>query len=627
MLFALAGISVIAFACQWLAWRVKLPAILFLLLSGIVLGPLTNVFDPDQLFGELLFPLISLSVAIILFEGSLTLNFDQIKNQKQVVRHLIIIGAAITWAVVAVTSHFLFTLTWEISVLFGALTVVTGPTVIVPMLRTVRPHADIANILRWEGILIDPIGALLVVVVYEFIVAQSGARGLTQGILTFAEVILYGLFFGFIGGWFLETVMHRRWIPDYLLNLATLSVLCAVFTLSDYLAHESGLLAVTVMGMWLANRKNIHIEEILNFKENLSVVLISGLFILLAARLTFDEISMLGWAPIILLLVMQFVARPLSVFASTMGSTLTWQQKTLLAWIAPRGIVAAAVSALFAIQLNNAGLTGADLLVPLTFSVIIGTVVLQSATARSLARLLKVAEPAPRGLLIVGANSVARAIGKVLHDSGFRVLLTDTSWENISTARMEGMDTYYGNAVSAYADQHLDLVGIGKMLSISPRRGQNAVAGMRYASEFGRHNVYVILTTADTKVSERHQLAVEYRGYVLFGKDLTYQKFASLISQGAEIKSTKLSDEFSFEVFQQQNKNVIPLFAINAKGRLQIFVEDGHFEPSTGWTVIALYQPVENLPAGNQSKENQTPENQAEENEIDATPAVEEKSD
>ena len=594
MLFALGGIAVVAFACQWLAWRVKLPAILFLLLSGILLGPVAQLLNPDRLFGEILFPLISVSVAIILFEGSLTLNFTEIRNQKRVVQRLILYGAAITWLVAAITTHYLFFLPWELSVLFGALTVVTGPTVIVPMLRTVRPNSDIANILRWEGILIDPLGALLVVVVYEFIVAQSDANGISHGVFTFAKVILSGLVLGFLGGWFLETIIRRHWVPDYLLNLATLSTLLGLFVFSDYLAHESGLLTVTVMGMWLANRKTVHIEEILNFKENLSVVLISGLFILLAARLTFNDLGMLGWSAILLLLVLQFVARPLSVFAATFGSNLSWQQKTLLAWIAPRGIVAAAVSALFAIQLYDAGIPQAEILVPLTFIVIIGTVILQSATARPLARLLKVAEPSPRGLLIIGANSVARAVGKVLHDNGFRVLLTDSSWDNISAARMEGLPTFYGNAVSEYADQHLDLIGIGKLLGMSPRRALNAVAGMRYASEFGRQNVYVILTSADTKVSERHQLAQEYRGYVLFGKELTFQKFASLLSQGAEIRATKLSEEYTFEVFQQQNKNAIPLFAINAKGRLQIFVEDGTFEPGAGWTLMALYQPVPN---------------------------------
>lgn len=592
----ISSIGLIAFACQWLAWRVKLPAILFLLSSGVLLGPFLGLLDPDLLFGDLLFPLISLSVAIILFEGSLTLNIEEISAQKSVVRRLVLLGAAVTWLVVAVTTHFLFDLSWELSVLFGALTVVTGPTVIVPMLRTVRPTANIANILRWEGILIDPIGALLVVVVFEFIVAQSQATGIAHGLFTFVKIIAVGSAFGLAGGWFLGFVLRKRWIPNYLLNLATLSLVFAVFSFADVLAHESGLLAVTLMGMWLANQKDIRIDEILNFKENLTVVLISGLFILLAARLTLDSVVALGWAPLILLLVMQFVARPLSVWLSTIGSTLNWREKSLLAWIAPRGIVAAAVSALFAIRLEQAGEPQAAILVPLTFMVIIGTVVLQSATARLLARALDVAEPSPKGFLVVGANPVARAIAAELNEHGFRTLLTDSSWENIRAARMEGLDTFYGNPVSGYADQHLDLVGIGKLLALSPLRGINAVAGMRYLAEFGEQNIYTLLTSTEANVSEKHQLATEQRGYILFSRDLTYSKFASLLSQGAEIRSTKLSDEFDFQDFlNKKGSEVIPLFAISPKGRLYVFVEGEELQPEAGWMLVSLYTKPEKV--------------------------------
>lgn len=586
---AIAIIGLTAFACQWLAWRVKLPAILFLLASGVLLGPVLQLLDPDALFGDLLFPLISLSVAIILFEGSLTLNFQEISAQKDVVRRLVMWGAAITWLVVAVATHYLFKVSWELSVLFGALTVVTGPTVIVPMLRTVRPTANVANILRWEGILIDPIGALLVVVVFEFVASQSQATGIAQGLFTFFHIIVVGSLFGLTGGYFLGFVLRKRWIPDYLLNLATLSLLFAVFSFAEFLAHESGLAAVTLMGMWLANQKDIRIQEILNFKENLTVVLISGLFILLAARLTVESIVALGWTPLILLAVIQFVARPLSVWVSTLGSTLSWREKSLLSWIAPRGIVAAAVSALFAIRLQAAGEPDARILVPLTFMVIVGTVVLQSATARLVARALKVAEPAPKGFLVVGANIVARAIARALNEHDFRALLTDSNWENIRAARMEGLETFYGNPVSGYADQHLDLVGIGKLLALSPLRGLNAVAGMRYQSEFGEQNIYTLLTSTEAHIPEKHQLASEQRGYVLFSPNLTYSKFASLLSQGAEIGSTKLSDEFTYEDFLATKGAVaIPLFAISPRGRLQVFVADGSMQPEPGWTLISL---------------------------------------
>tara|TARA_Y100001934_G_scaffold283228_1_gene401349 strand:- start:2226 stop:4058 length:1833 start_codon:yes stop_codon:yes gene_type:complete len=592
-IIAFAFIGLISFASQWLAWRVKLPAILFLLASGLLIGPVTQQFNPDALFGDLLFPLISLAVAIILFEGSLTLDLKEIRSQKGVVQRLITVGAGITWAVVAIATHYLFGLSWELSILFGALTVVTGPTVIVPMLRTVRPNADVGNILRWEGILIDPLGALLVVVVYEFIVAQGQAQGALSGMLAFVEIIASGTVLGLAAGWILGFILKRRWVPEYLENMATLSMVFVSFSVANMLAHESGLLAVTLMGMWLANQKDIRISEILNFKEHLTVLLISGLFIILAARLTLDDLIALGWMPFALLAVMQFVARPLSVWVSAIGSTLSWQEKSLLSWIAPRGIVAAAVSALFAIKLEQSGEAEAAVLVPLTFSVIFGTVVLQSATSRMMARWLGVAEPPPNGFLIVGANTIARTIALELRKNQVDVLLTDSNWDNIRAARMDGLRTFYGNPVSEYAEQRLDLVGLGKLLGLSPERSINTVAGMRFGNEFGQHNIYALRTSVDARLSEMHIDGEEHRGQYLFSKDLTYSKFSSMLAQGAELHSTRLSSEFTWNDFQQQNgKDAIPLFAITPEGKVITSKIGSNFEPKNGWKVISLFTPA-----------------------------------
>ncbi|HCG80329.1 MAG TPA: sodium:proton antiporter [Oceanospirillales bacterium] len=592
-IIAFAFIGLISFASQWLAWRVKLPAILFLLASGLLIGPVTQQFNPDALFGDLLFPLISLAVAIILFEGSLTLDLKEIRSQKGVVQRLITIGAGITWAVVAVATHYLFGLSWELSILFGALTVVTGPTVIVPMLRTVRPNADVGNILRWEGILIDPLGALLVVVVYEFIVAQGQAQGAVSGMLAFVEIIASGTVLGLTAGWILGFILKRRWVPEYLENMATLTMVFLSFSVANMLAHESGLLAVTLMGMWLANQKDIRIGEILNFKEHLTVLLISGLFIILAARLTLDDLIALGWMPFALLAIMQFVARPLSVWVSAIGSTLSWQEKSLLSWIAPRGIVAAAVSALFAIKLEQSGETEAAILVPLTFSVIFGTVVLQSATSRMMARWLGVAEPPPNGFLIVGANNIARTIALELKKNKVDVLLTDSNWDNIRAARMDGLRTFYGNPVSEYAEQRLDLVGLGKLLGLSPERSINTVAGMRFGNEFGQHNIFALRTSVDARLSEMHIDGEEHRGQYLFSEDLTYSKFSSMLAQGAELHSTRLSSEFTWNDFQQQNgKDAIPLFAITPEGKVITSKIGSNFEPRNDWKVISLFTPA-----------------------------------
>ena len=284
------------------------------------------MLDPQALFGPLLFPLTSLAVALILFEGSLTLHLSEWKEIGTVVRRMVTLGALVTWAVIALATHLLLGFAWDLALLFGSLTLVTGPTVIVPMLRVVRPRSSIANILRWEGIVIDPIGALLAVVVFSFIVSRDQG-GWSQSLGTFASVIACGCLLGAFGGWAFGTVLRRHWLPEYLQNLAALAAVLGVFIGANLLVHESGLLAVTVMGMGLANMRGVDIKPILHFKENLSVLLISGLFILLAARLDLAALIALGPATLVLLAVIQFIARPLNVALCTLGSPLGWRAR------------------------------------------------------------------------------------------------------------------------------------------------------------------------------------------------------------------------------------------------------------------------------------------------------------
>ena len=469
ILFSLAAIGVLGIGCQWLSWWARLPAILFLLIIGIIAGPVFGFINPDKLFGELLFPIISLSVAVILFEGSLTLKFEEIRGLGHTVRNLITIGAIITWFVIAISAHYLLNFSFELAFLFGAVVIVTGPTVIIPMLRAVRPNAKITNVLRWEGIVIDPLGALLAVLVFDFIISGQQNYAVSSAVLTFSKIIFFGSLIGFVCGWVLGELLRKHLIPQYLRNVITLIVVFAVFVLSDIIEHESGLLAVTIMGMTMANMKDMDIDDILDFKESLSLLLISGLFIILAARIEFYQLIEIGWPALGVLAIAMLVARPLSVFVSSIGSDLTLSEKLIISWIGPRGIVAAAVSALFAIKLEKEGFPDAGLLVPLTFLIIIGTVVIQSATSKYLAAFLKVREPPPTGVLIIGAGNVARAIGKALQQHGFKVVLTDSTWENTSLARMEGLDTYYGNPISEHADRNLNLLGLGKVLAMSGR--------------------------------------------------------------------------------------------------------------------------------------------------------------
>ncbi len=604
IMLSLALIGGLGIASQWLAWRVKLPAILFLLIAGILVGPVTGLLNPDALFGPLLFPIISLAVAVILFEGSLTLKLEEIRGLERVVRNLVSFGMIISGITTAAAAHWLFGFDWQLSALFGAMMTVTGPTVIIPMLRTVRPTQAIAKSLRWEGIVIDPIGALISVLVFEFIVSSQSGEALGHILMVFGLIIGTGLAFGTVAGHGLGLLLRNHLIPEYLHNVFTLAVVFGVFAAANALEPESGLLAVTVMGMWLTNMKHVPVEAILDFKESLSVFFISGLFIILAARLQLGELVMMSWGALGVLAVLQFIARPLKVALATAGSSLNWRERALLAWIGPRGIIAAAISALFAERLQDHGFEQAQLLVPLTFFIIIGTVVIQSVTARPLAKVLGVAEPEPRGVLIVGANPVARAIGLALMKQSIPVILADSNWDNVSAARMLGLATYHGNPVSEHADRHLDLVGIGHLLGLSPQSSLNVLAARYYSREFGGRNIYTLSVSLEDEARERkHGVAEDFQGRPLFGKDVSFRKLASLLKQGAEIRATRLTDKFSFDDWLRTAGNQgIPLFAITPRGNLRIFSADTELKPVSGSTLLALYPPETKKETANSPK-------------------------
>ncbi|WP_321366355.1 sodium:proton antiporter [uncultured Desulfuromusa sp.] len=589
--FALPAIAIliaIGALCQWVAWRVRLPAIIFLLLVGILVGPVFTLFDPQQLFGDLFFPFISLSVAIILFEGSLSLKFKEILGLQRVVRNMVSIGMLVTWLITALATHLVLGISWQICFLFGAITVVTGPTVIIPMLRTVRPKASVSNILRWEGIVIDPIGASLAVLVYEFIIAGEGHIALGNALMALSQIVIVGMLMGAVCGYLFGLTLRRHLLPEYLHNIVTLGLVLLSFAASNMLHEESGLVTVTVMGIWLANMKDVDTEEILNFKESLSILLISMLFIMLAARLEIDSFKTLGWPALWVFLAIQFLARPLNIVVSTMGSKLTWPERHLLAWIAPRGIVAAAISALFALRLVDGNFEGAEMLVPLTFLVIIGTVLLQSTTARIIALWLGVAEPEPKGFLIVGAGIVGREISKALISSGFRVQLVATSWDDATTAKLEGLPTYHGNLMSEHAERHLDFVGIGRLLALSSYDGVNMAAILQYRLELGKNNVYMLQSKAG-EVEKVQQIPAYRRGQLLFSKGATYASLAAMLKSGGVIKATKLTESFNFENLREvHGDDLIPLFAINPRENIQVFTQEHSIEPGAGWSVISL---------------------------------------
>jgi CPA1 family monovalent cation:H+ antiporter len=586
-MLAIAGILFLGMLCQWLAWRVKLPAILFLLVCGLVVGPGLGWLRPEALFGDLFFPFVSLAVAIILFEGSLTLKFRDIPGLGSVIRNLVTVGVLVTWGITAVAARTIMAFPWELALLFGAIVVVTGPTVIMPMLRTIRPSENIANVLRWEGILIDPLGASLAVLAYQFILSKGLDGNVAHGLFVFGKILFFGVGLGALAGFLFGTVLRRDLMPQYLQNVATLACVCTVFVLSNLLETESGLLTVTVMGLVLANMRITGLEDILAFKESLGLVLISTLFLVLSARVGFESFFSLGWKSLGVFAVIQFLSRPLSVQLSALGSKLSANERHLLAWIAPRGIVSAAIASLFAFRLTGAGYAQAGQMVPLTFLVIMGTILLQGATAGAIARWLGVAEPEPKGLLIIGVNPFTQVLAVELKKNGFRVRLTDQDWSATREAVMMGIETYWGNPVSEHADRHLDLVGLGYLLAITPQVELNLLVTHYYRSQFDHGKIYAIKNAQQGAAEAKYK--TRYLGASLFGDAVTYDRLHGLVADGARIKTTLLTSEFSYEDYLRQGDATrLPLFAVDLGDNLHVYTADARFAPKAGWRIIAL---------------------------------------
>ncbi|MDX1535645.1 MAG: sodium:proton antiporter [Candidatus Spechtbacterales bacterium] len=586
VLIGLASILLLGVSAQWLAWRFKLPSILVLLTFGFVAGAGTGLVNPEQLLGESLLPVVSLAVAVILFEGGLNLRLKEIKEVKGTVTKLTTIGALLAWAFTGIGAYYILGLDVALSVLLGAILVVSGPTVIMPILRHIRPTGPVGSILKWEGILIDPIGAFLAVLVFEVIFA-----GKFQGfnLLAFLEIfktIGVATIMGGFGALFIILALKHYWVPDFLHNSTTLMSAIAVFTISDILQHESGLFAVIIMGGILANQKSVSVKHIVEFKENLQVLLIGGLFILLAAQLTMADIATITISSFIFLAVLILIVRPLSVYISTRGTNITSETKLFLSAMAPRGIVAAAVASIFALRLQAIDYPEAERIIPITFFVIVGTVAVYGLSALPLAKKLNISDVEPQGVLILGAHSWARKIGTALKKEEIQVLFIDSSWTNSSKARMEGHEAVYTNALSEHAIDEVNLGGIGYLLALTPNDQVNSLVCMHFADVLDKANVYQLATKP--KGPKRQDVSDHLLGRLVFRKGDTHENINKLFEKGATIKAITLTQEFPYGEFLKKNRGAIPMFIIDNSGKLIIMSQSTAQEAKPGQKLIAI---------------------------------------
>ena len=591
-LFSLASIVVLGIGAQWIAWRLHLPSILLLLLAGFFAGPIAGWVDPDHLLGDILFPVVSISVGIILFEGGLTLRLNEIAGVRRVVFRLISIGMLITWAFGTLGAYLIVGLDFELSLLLGAIFVVSGPTVVVPLLNYVRPRGKTGSILKWEGILIDPVGATLAVLIFEIILAeQVEGQTLAMAVTGLLKTVLIGGAFGGLTALVMIQFFKRYWVPEHLQNPVSVMLIVAAFTASNELQAEAGLLTTTVMGVVLANQRSISVKHLSQFKEEIGVLLLSSLFVLLAARLELDSLSSLSVRAIVFLGLLILVARPLAVYISTVGSQLTWRERALLAWLAPRGIVAVSVASLFALELAEAGRPEADRLVPLTFVVVVGTVAVYGLTISRVACRLGLSQSDPQGVLIAGAHSWAQDLARALKDEGRDVLLVDTNWDHVSAAKMAGLPAIYASILSEQIMDEADLSRMGRLIALTRNDEVNSLAALRFAEIFGRANVFQLPLH---KGDHRTGIAFEQHGRCLFGTGVTYQHLAERFEEGAVVKRVKLTEEFGYADFLKvYGTQGVPLFSIDSSGNIVIFTTDNGETPRAGQTLIALVKPLQ----------------------------------
>ncbi len=589
----LAGIIILGIFAQWVAWKFKIPAILPLILIGLFVGPISTfisedgtqwiqpIWNTEKGFfpGESLFYFVSLAIGIILFEGGLTLKLGEIKKVGGVIGKLISLGSIITFFGSGIAAHYAFGLSWQISFLFAGLIIVTGPTVITPILRNIPLKKDVSAVLKWEGILIDPIGALVAVLVFGFISVNipvgleevategmaaaedshgAGGSYTKHALLEFGKIVVIGFAFGLAGGFAMYHAVKRKVIPHYLLNVASLSIVLLIFVLSDLFAHESGLLAVVVMGMYLGNTDLPNLKELLYFKESLSVLLISILFILLAANISIDDLLLIyNWKTAVLFAAVIFIIRPLGVFLSTWGSNLKTNEKLFISWVGPRGIVAAGIASLFGTKLVELGVPGAEYITPLVFGLVLVTVLLNATTARLVASLLGVFLKKSEGIMIVGGSRVSRLIASYLQKNDRHVVLVDSNRTNVQKAKELGIDAINANIYSDDLTDNIELSDVGYLLAMTGNDEINRQAMTRFGKQFGENGTFRLMT------SEELLNTKDFSKEDVFSNTHDYIRFTEVARDYPSIQEIEVNDQTKFlKVLEtiRDNKEAIPLF-------------------------------------------------------------------
>ncbi|MHB8404523.1 MAG: cation:proton antiporter [Gammaproteobacteria bacterium] len=588
---AVALILLLGVVAQWISWRIHLPAIILLSLSGLLAGPVLHVLQPQAEFGHAFLTIISLSVAVILFEGGLNLRISELKQAAVGVRRLAYLGVPISFVLYALATHYVGGLSWPVASVFGAIIVVTGPTVIIPLLRGAMLTRRVASYLKWEAIINDPIGALLAVLVFEYFVYAVSGRFSGQMLWDLATALTVGALLGGGVAYLLGQSFRRNLVPEYLKYPITLALVITVFVSANAVQDQAGLLAVTVMGMVMGNMRLPSIEEMRRFKEYISILLVSTVFILLTANLNPHILKHLRWDGGLLILVIMLVARPLAVWIATLGAGMQTRERMLLAWIAPRGVVAVATVGVMAPRLLAAGYADANLLVPLMFALVFATVLVHGLTLGKVARMFGLAAAARNRLLIVGASPWTTELARALMDTGVNALVVDNSWHRLRTPRLAGVQVFYGEILSESAEASLELHDVGVLLAATSNDAYNALVCTAFAPSLGHGQVFQLPMYA-AESTEQKGVMRGMRGRIAFGEDALYEDLWQKLTRGWAFQKTPITEAYTFNSYLADcSPETMQIALVRADGGLALHSTSMPIAPKTGDTVISFGLP------------------------------------
>ncbi|MFC0204413.1 cation:proton antiporter [Novosphingobium soli] len=587
LVFALIGI--LGIGAQWIAWRTGWPAIALMLAAGVLAGPVTGLVVPEHTFGELLEPMVSVAVALILFEGGLSLNFRELRKTEGAVMRLMVIGVPLGWVLGSVACYYVAGLVWPVAILFAGILVVTGPTVVIPLLRQSNVAARPRAILKWEAIVNDPLGALCAVITYEYLRrADEGGTLLSVIASLLAAAAVAGLI-GYAVARAIAWAFPRGHVPEYLKAPVLLVAVIATFVLSNTIQQETGLLAVTVMGVAIANMHLDSLRDIHPFKENVTVLLISGVFVLLSASLELDVLRQFEWRFLAFLVALLFLVRPATVLLALAFSKIPWNERLLVAWIAPRGVVAVAVSGLFALRLDQLGYGDGSILVTLSFAVVTATIVAHGFSIRHVARWLKVTGAVQKGLLIVGSTPWSLSLARQLRSLELPVMIADTSWQRLSLPRQAGIATYHGEILAESTEERLDLTQFQVLVATTENEAYNALVCSEFAPDFGRDSVYQLGGSGDDE--DHRSLPEALRGRAMFASGHGVEEIMDREAQGWAFRKTRISEQFAFSDAQAALADEADmLFVLRKDGRIRFFTHASRPTPQSG-DVIVSYGP------------------------------------